>query len=188
MNAMTTIDAPTPAELLRAQDEGGVEYVGGKIVHKPASNISSSTAVRIIQLLGLEADKTGYASVFEASLGYQCFPDDPGKFRKPDVSVVRVERLKALLVALGLMTIPADLAVEVNSAYKLAFDVFSRVDEYLDAGFKIVWVVDPPTRSVTVYRADGSVSRLREHQEITGETAMPTFKCRVGEFFRKPGA
>ena len=56
------------------------------------------------------------------------------------------------------------------------------VKDYLANGFKSVWAV---YRSmVMIYRADGTTSRLYEHGEITGEDALPEFKCKVGEFFK----
>jgi Uma2 family endonuclease len=187
MTLLQTETVATPDEILRAQDESGVEYVGGQFVEKPVSNISSYVAARITFLLNVEAEKVGNVCVYDSSMGYQCYPDDPAKFRKPDGSAVLSERMKDLPDEVGLMPIPADLAIEVNSPNDLVSAVEEKVDEYLDANFKIVWVVDPPTKTVTVYRADGTTTRLREHQEISGEGALPTFKCKVGEFFRIHG-
>lgn len=56
--------------------------------------------------------------------------------------------------------------------------------ELTAAGFKLVWVVSPELRMVDIYRADGSVSRLHENDEITGESALPSFRCKVADFFR----
>jgi Uma2 family endonuclease len=192
MTAIQTVNIPTegpsPQELLRAEREGGVEFVHGQLVEKPVSRISDFVARRISSLMGFDADKTGIAWVFQSSMGYQCFPDDPRKFRKPDVSVVRSDRIAALGTETdhGLLPIPADLAVEVNSPTDGISDVLEKVEEYLGAGFPLVWVVDPPTKTVTIYRADGSTTKLREKDEITGELALPAFKCKVAEFFVMP--
>lgn len=183
MTMTQAVTVPTPEEILRAQDEGGVEFVHGQLVEKPVSMISSLVASRILYLWNLEADKTRSALVFESSMGYQCFPDDPRKFRKPDVSIVRSERIAILGPDPGLLAIPADLAVEVYSPTDKVYDVEDKVEEYLGAGFSIIWGVQPGTRTVTIYRADGSVARLHENDEITGESALPTFKCKVTEFF-----
>ena len=186
MTTMQAVKVPTPEEILRAQSAGGVEFVDGQLVEKPVSMISNFVARRIANLLGNEADKTGSAWVFESSMGYQCFADDPAKFRKPDVSVIRASRIAALDADPGLLPIPADLAVEVYSPTDKAADVEAKVEEYIDAGFAIIWGVQPRTRTVTIYRADGSVARLHENDEISGESALPTFKCKVAEFFVTP--
>jgi Uma2 family endonuclease len=86
------------------------------------------------------------------------------------------------------MPIPADLAVEVLSPTDLAYDVAAKIDEYLRNGFPLVWVVEPNTRTVVVHRADGSVTKLRDNDEISGESALPDFRCKVAEFFAQPAA
>jgi Uma2 family endonuclease len=183
---MTTMHAaklPTPTEIRRAQCDAGVEFVNGLLVEKSTSSISNYVSRRIFDLLDFEAHKTGLTAVFGSAMGYQCFPEDQGTFRRPSLSVVRSERLSSRGQHPGLLPIPADLAVEVYSPDELACDVDEKIDAYLGAGFRIVWGVTPKTRTVMIYRADGSVARLHENDEITGETALPTFRCKVAEFF-----
>ncbi len=187
---MTALFAgPSPAvaddDLIRAEGESGMEYVHGQLVEKPVSMDSSLIASTIGFLLNLEARKTDEARVFESSLGYQCYPDDPMKFRKPDVSLLRTSRIAGMRPSPGLCPIPADLVVEVNSPTDKIYDVEEKVEEYLRAGFKLLWIVQPNTRTVTIHRGDRSTTRLRESDEITGESALPGFKCRVADFFDK---
>lgn len=174
---------PTREQLLRAQKEGGVEYVDGRIEEKPMSKESSRVAASIVYLLAHQARQTGTAEIYDSSLGYQCFPDDPTRFRKPDVSLIRRERLAGLEADPGLMSIPADLVVEVISPGDITYNLTRKVEEYLAAGFSTIWIVHPNTRTVEIHRADGSVSKLRQHDEITGESFLPGFRCKVAEFF-----
>jgi Uma2 family endonuclease len=74
--------------------------------------------------------------------------------------------------------------VEVLSPNDLIRDVNDKIDEYLTAGFGLVWVVDPVKKHVTVYRRDGSIAIVHENEEITGEAALPGFRCRVAEFLK----
>ncbi|HXE56081.1 MAG TPA: Uma2 family endonuclease [Tepidisphaeraceae bacterium] len=179
---MSTIHVPSH-ELARLESEAGVELVNGQIVEKPVSIDSSEIEAIIIHLLLTEARKDGSARVFPSSMGYRCFADDPEKFRKPDVSLVRSERLRAIDPGTGFIPIPPDLAVEVLSPNDLIFDVDRKLEDYLRSGFKLVWIVHPNTRTVSIYRADGSVTVLHDSDEITGETALPTFRSPVSEFF-----
>jgi Uma2 family endonuclease len=135
----------------------------------------------------VEAGRTLEARVFPASMGFRCYPDDPSKFRKPDVSVVRADRLAKVDSQEGFVPIPADLAVEVVSPNDLATDVAEKVQEYLANGFGLVWVVYPDSRTVVVYRPDGSANLLRAGDEITAGAALPGFRCKVGEFFGTGG-
>lgn len=182
---MTALPKPPPiltaAELARIQDEAGVEFANGHIVEKPVSIESSLIESAIVRLLGNEAAKAGSAQVFGSSLGYKCFRDDPTKFRKPDVTVVRNERISD--PNLGMMPVAPDLAVEVLSPGDLAYDIGEKVQDYLDNGFPLIWIVQPNTRTVTIYRADGSIALLHESDEITGESALPSFRCKVAYFF-----
>ena len=67
------------------------------------------------------------------------------------------------------------------------FRMVRNFNEYLGAGVRLVWVVNPPTRTVRVHRADGTVADLREADELAGEDVLPGFRCRVGDLFRGPG-
>src|SRR5258708_3918441 len=149
----------TPEDLLRLPDRNGYELVNGQLVERPVSKESSRIGARIVWLLMSEANKTGEAEVYGADLGYQCFPGDPKEVRKPDGSVIRRERLTSIKGDPGYMPIPADLAVEVLSPNDLSREINEKIEEYLTAGFRLVWVVDPGTRLVAIHRIDGSVTK-----------------------------
>lgn len=174
---------PTSNELLRLQDDAGVEFVNGQILEKPVSIRSGEIELAIGWALRNVAMRTGSARVYPASVGYRCFSDDPMKFRRPDVSVVRKDRMARIDPDEGFMPIPPDLAVEVVSPSDLAYDVANKLEEYLKNGFPLIWIVYPSTRTVSIHRADGTVSLLHEDDEISGESALPEFKCKVADFF-----
>lgn len=177
---------PTSEQLRRLESEGGLEYVDGQLVEKPVSAESSEIEATILILLGNEARKTKEARVYPSSMGYQCFRATPNRFRKPDVTVVRSTRITGMDPQTGFMPIPPDLAVEVLSPNDLAYDLIAKIEEYLRNGFPLVWVVHPNTRAVTIHRGDGSIAMLHENDEITGEAALPSFRCKVAEFFPVP--
>jgi Uma2 family endonuclease len=170
-------------DLAHLQDEAGVEFVNGEILEKPVSIDSSLIEAAVIRVLGNAAAKSGEAWIFGSSMGYQCFPDDPAKFRKPDVSLVRAERMTGIDSRSGYFHIPPDLAVEVLSPNDLASEISEKVEDYLRNGFSLVWVVDPVTRTVMVRTAQGAVF-LHEQDEITA-APLPEFRCKVAEFFPK---
>ncbi len=53
--------------------------------------------------------------------------------------------------------------------------VLAKVADWLNAGVRLVWVVDPGTRGVRVYRADGSESLLDADGVLSGEDVVPGF-------------
>lgn len=181
MSGAETQTKMTPDDLLALPDGKGFELVDGQLVEKPMGWIASRIAVRIAHLIELLCEKERLGWVFESECGYRCFPDDPNKVRKPDVSFIRADRLPDEHDPDGWLQVPPDLAVEVISPRDLVSDTNRKVQEYLDAGVRLVWVVDPGTRTAVVHRADGSVAKLRETDELDGEDVLPGFRHRVGE-------
>ena len=100
----------------------------------------------------------GLGWVAGADASYQCFPAAARQVRKPDASFIRIDRLPAGEEPEGHCPIAPDLAVEVVSPNDLYSEVEEKVDDYLAAGVRLVWVIDPPTRTAHVHRAGGGVS------------------------------
>jgi Uma2 family endonuclease len=177
----------TPEELLRLPDNNTMELVDGQIVEKNASVTSSQIELLFAFQFQAHALAHPFAKVFPASLGYQCFDDDPGKVRKPDCTVVLLQRLNKLPDPNpGYMPIVPDLAVEVISPNDMVYEVDEKVREYLDAGFPLVWVADPKVRTVTVHPRGGRPTIFTAEDELTAETVMPGFRCKVADFFPAP--
>ncbi len=178
----------TPEDLLAMPDDGkSYELVNGELVEKQMGWNSSRIGGRVYHLLEsfLEANPIGRAAPADAS--YQCFPDDPTKVRRPDASVVRFDRLPAERgEPEGHCRVAPNLAAEVVSPNDLYSEVEEKVDEYLRANVELVWVIDPPTRSVRIHRADGTVSDVGPDGELSGEDVLPGFRCLVAALFPAP--
>ena len=54
---------------------------------------------------------------------------------------------------------------------------------WLDAGVRLVWVVDPPARTVTVYGPDQVPRVLREGDELDGGEVLPDFRLPLSAIF-----
>jgi Uma2 family endonuclease len=65
----------------------------------------------------------------------------------------------------------------------LADEAEAKVEEYLDAGVQLVWVISPKAETVTVYRADRSAVKLHDADELSGENVLPGFRCQVSDLF-----
>lgn len=165
-------------------DNSTMELVNGHVVEKHVSVESSEIeAVFLFVFLTFLAQSRS-AKAFPASLGYQCFADDPSRVRKPDVTVVSALRLAALPDPNpGYMPIVPDLAVEVISPKDLAYEVEEKVHEYMDAGFPLVWVAHPKARTITVHQPGQRPVVFTAEDEITADSVLPGFRCKVGEFF-----
>src|SRR6266550_430684 len=49
--------------------------------------------------------------------------------------------------------------------------------DWLEAGARLVWVIDPDRRTARVYRADGRETSVTEKEDLTGEDVLPGFVC-----------
>src|SRR5262249_28848704 len=150
---MSTVAEPktyTPDDLLRMPDGDRYELVDGRLEELNVSALSSLISARLLRRLEEFCEPDALAWIFNADCGYQCFPRHPGKVRKPDVSVVLRDRLPAEQLEEGYLTLPPDLAVEAVSPNDTAYRVEQKVQEYLEAGVRLVWVIYPPTQTVHV--------------------------------------
>jgi len=78
---------------------------------------------------------------------------------------------------------PPDLAVEVLSPEDTASEVTRKVEEYLAAGVPLVWVADPATQTVTVYRSLQDVKVLTSGQDLDASPVLPGFRASIAEIF-----
>src|SRR5438445_6281403 len=82
----------TPADLLAMPDSNNIELVDGNLVEKSASALSAYVEVKISTKLDAYCEAHAGGIVLSSTNGIRCFPDDPQKVRKPDVSVYKKER------------------------------------------------------------------------------------------------
>jgi Uma2 family endonuclease len=173
----------TPADLLAMPDGKNKELVRGRLVEKPMTVLSSLVEVRVSTLLQNFCASEKLGVVLSSTNGIQCFSDEPNKVRKPDASVVKRERFSSEHLREGFLTIAPDLAVEVVSPNDEAGELNEKVEEYLAAGVPLVWVIDPEAEIVFIHRGDGTVTKLYPSDDLTGETILPGFQCKVAELF-----
>ncbi|MHB1426150.1 MAG: Uma2 family endonuclease [Gemmataceae bacterium] len=177
----------TPQDLLIMPDGEFYELVDGRLVERKMSIWSSYVAGVIYRILELYCRENRLGWVFPEGTSFQCFPANPGKVRKPDVSFIRLQRLSlAQATTEGHCSSAPDLAVEVVSLNETTYETDEKVRAFLDAGVPLVWVVNPEQRTVAIHRASGTGTILRENDEINGEDVIPGFHCRIGDFTLPP--
>jgi Uma2 family endonuclease len=78
---------------------------------------------------------------------------------------------------------PPIVAVEILSPSDTIADIDERIDLYLGAGVRQVWIVDPHDRTVTVHRPDQEHRPFTQSQELDGEPDLPGFRVAVARLF-----
>ena len=107
----------------------------------------------------------------------------PGLVRGPDVAFVSADRLPGgRSPGVPIPNLVPDLAVEVVSASNTPAEMARKCGEYLDAGVRLVWIVDPKTRTVSVHSPQGTAS-LDTTQTLTGDPVLPGFALELSILF-----
>lgn len=176
----------TPEEFEEMPGVDHMELVDGHIREKGMGFESSFIQTRITKLLAVFVDEQDAGMVFDSEAGYRCFPHRPRLVRKPDASFVRSGRFPGDRPPRGFATLVPDLAVEVISPNDLACEVSERLNDYLLVAVPVVWLVDPHTRTIHTYLADGAIRRLTADQELVGDPVLPGFRVRVADLFPPP--
>jgi Uma2 family endonuclease len=180
----TTIENGYTAEdLLTMRDGDLYELVDGQLVERDMGTKSNWIAGQLFGLVAAHAQRNGLGWVFPTDNSYQCFPNHPNRVRKPVVSFIRLGRLPNEELPIGHCRIAPDLVAEVVSPNDLFSEVHRKVLEFLAAGVPLVWVVDLDSRTLLVYRADGTLSLLREEDQLSGEPVLNEFACLVSQLF-----
>lgn len=180
---MATIETITTADqLLAAGDIGRCELVRGELIMmSPAGSEHGWIVVNITMPLATFVKQHSLGRVFGAETGFR-IGRDPDTVRAPDVAFVAARRIGDKL-AKGFFPGPPDLAVEVLSPDDRAGEVLAKVQDWLAAGCQVVWVVDPRTRTVTVYRSPSEIVILGAAETLDGGALLPGFSVAVGELF-----
>ncbi len=177
----------TPEDLLRDPELKNFELANGHLVEKDVSLLSSYLAGRFFGRANnhVEARKLGWCLPDNTSI--QCYQEEPNRVRKPDFLFVKAGRLtQADFNEDGHLRIVPDAVAEVVSPNDDAYEVRRKVEEYLRAGVRLVWVVWPTEKLVDIYRLDGSQAKVSGDQELEGEDVIPGFKLKLADLFAVP--
>jgi len=182
MTTLTTkwITAEEFAERPEPADGSREELVRGEIVTMPPTKQEHGfTQAQIVFLLKLVVTpkRLGWVGSESGVITER----DPDCVRGPDIFFFSIER--APTRPTGYSEIVPDLAIEIRSQSDRRGAVREKVREYLAAGVRLVWVVDPETQTAMVYAGNMRGVELGEDDTITGGDVLPGFSCKVAEFF-----
>ena len=159
-------------------DIEGYEYINGELVPMAAAVIlHGKISVRVIRYLDSFVHKNQLGEVYTAETSFLVGE----RVMKPDVAYVAASRVPEDETK-G-FPIPPDLAVEVISPSDILWNVYEKALAYLDAGTRIVWVIEPVARTVTVFRSITDIKTLTQNDILTGEDVVEGFSCPVARFF-----
>ena len=175
--AMSSSALMTADELLQTHiPDKHVELVRGVlVVREPAGFRHGAVSATLTKLLANYVDSKRLGRVLAAETGFK-LAADPDTVRASDVAFVSSVRLPDAEF-LGYLALAPDLVVEVLSPGDRPGETLAKVGDWLNAGSRLVWVVDPDRRVARVYRQDGSETLITERDELNGEDVVPGFEC-----------
>lgn len=169
-------------ERLPEEDEYLLELVRGRLVREPRPGgehglLAAELVARLhhharAHRLGRVVTETGFL-----------LTEDPPTVRGPDAAFISTSRFPATGAPTGFWRVVPDLVVEVVSPSNTATEIQEKVLEYLDAGTRLVWVVHPRIRAVTVFRSKMNVQVLTERETLEGGDILPGFQLEIAELF-----
>ncbi len=118
---------------------------------------------------------------FAAETGF-LLSRDPDTIKAPDFAFVSFQRLPNPLPE-GYVPIVPDLVVETRSPYDTAREVAEKVAEWLVAGVRMVWVIEPQKRTITTHRTGRDPQVFTVGDMLDGEDVLPSLSMPVKNIF-----
>jgi len=168
------------AALVDEDERYVTELVRGVLVREPRPGDVHGT-LQVGLGYHLRAWARAHGAKVTAESGYILF-EDPSTLRGPDLAVMLEPRSGRGRPGGWIRGAP-DLAVEILSPSDAATAIQEKTLDYLGAGARRVWIVDPVARTVTVFRADGTARLLRDADTLDGEDVLVGFSVTLEELF-----
>ena len=181
---MATTKLITAEDLFEMGSDCDRELIRGELTPvSPASHRSSAVAARLIFKLGTHVYADNLGQLSGADGGF-VLSRDPDVVVAPDVAFVSAERLPPPDEQNRFLEIAPDFVVEVVSPSDRFTDLNDKVMLYLNAGVRLVWVVDPMRETITVYTAEHSPQVVTTSDTIDCSDVIPECAFSVAEVFR----
>ncbi len=164
------------AELAAANDNLRLELTakGELIIMPPTGGETGNRNFEIYVDLGIWNRQTRLGKAFDSSTGFR-LPN--GATRSPDLSWIRIERWEVLTREQRKKFLPIcpDFVVELVSETDDLAEVRQKMQEYLENGLLLGWLIIPKSRTVEVFRMNREVERLEGVLSLSGEDVLPGF-------------
>jgi Uma2 family endonuclease len=148
---------------------------GVLIVREPPGGRHGQVVMEVGRLIANHVTDHGLGMVYAAETGFT-LRRNPDTVRAPDVAFVRRERVPKI-VPIGYPDLAPDLVIEVLSPGDRPGETLAKVADWLTAGTRLVWVIDPERRSARIYREDGTETTAAADDSLDGEAVLPDFSC-----------
>lgn len=179
------MEAPiTLADFAELPEEDGykLELVRGHVVREPRPMpLHGRVAARLTRFLDEHVDSSELGAVL-VEVDF-LLSEEPPTVRAPDIAFVSTRRLPQDPYAPSYWRFAPDLAVEILSPTNRAAEMQRKVLDYLDAGSRMVWVIDPESRTAVSYGSRTDIRLLGPDQALDGGDVLPGFHLPLMRLF-----
>ncbi|MBX6332788.1 MAG: Uma2 family endonuclease [Gemmatimonadaceae bacterium] len=170
----------TAEELLVYSGAEYCELVRGELViYEPPSFRHGAAVMAIAAPLAAYVKQRALGTVVvESGCVLQRAPDT---VRGPDISFVSRARLSPDQIDETYLEGAPDLVIEVLSPSNTRRQIREKVADYLAAGARLIWVVDPRAKHVVVYRADVPAEVVPWNEPLDGGEVIPGFTITIAD-------
>jgi Uma2 family endonuclease len=174
----------TADELLLMPDDGfRYELVRGELKRmSPTGDEHGRVTMELAYALYQHVKLNNLGRIYAAEAGFK-LESDPDTVRAPGIAFVNMERIQAGGRIQGYRGGAPDLAVEVLSPGNTKREMTEKVKEYFAAGARLVWIVNPKLKTVTVFHSLTDIMTLTEKDTLDGGKVVPGFQIPVAEIF-----
>ncbi len=167
----------TADELLQVHlPDKHVELIRGVlVVREPPGLRHGRVTMDLAHRLADHVRARALGKVYAAETGFK-LARDPDTVRAPDIAFISRERLPDP-EPVGYPDLAPDLVVEVLSPGDRPAEVLAKVADWLSAGTRLVWVVDPERHAARVFCQDGTETLVTANEALSGEDVLPGFSC-----------
>jgi Uma2 family endonuclease len=154
---------------------------GELIVMPPTGWESGRRNIKLAARLENWTEENGTGVAFDSSTGF-ILPN--GSIRSPDVAWVAKERIMALNPNPdGFLPLAPDFVIELRSASDRLKPIQTKMQEYLENGVRLGFLLNPQDRRVEIYRIGKPVEVLQSPTEVFGEDVLPGFVLNLKGIF-----
>jgi Uma2 family endonuclease len=174
----------TGEELLAMGDIGPCELIDGRIVRmNPTGLQHGDIVIALGSALRDFVRKHQLGRVVGGEVGIYT-RREPDRVRAADIAFVSRERLADKPLK-GFLKVAPELVAEIISPTDRWQNMRDKLEEYFAIGVYRVWIVEPETRALLVYRSVTEMNRLGEGDAINGEGVLEGFSLLVSELFEE---
>lgn len=147
---------------------------GELLIMSPVGGLSGSQEADLISQLWLWNRETQLGKVFSSSTIFR-LPN--GGDRAPDAAWIQLERWNNLTQQQqeSFPPICPDFVIELRSRTDTIIPLQEKMQEYLDSGLKLGWLINPQQQEVEIYRHNKAVEVAKFPITLSGETVLPGF-------------